>query len=73
MKAEAFWMVYGDGCRAPSHKHTSHASACNEAQRLAMQVRGTRFYVLRSVDGYVMPPEQPERIEIAPQSDDLPF
>ena len=70
-RPDKFWMVYGDGCRAPSHKHKTSDSACDEARRLAMQHRGTRFFVLEAKHGYVMPPDGPTRIDF--DNDDMPF
>lgn len=44
-----FWMVLRDGGDAPMHRHGSLLSATKEAERLASQVRGGRFFVLEAV------------------------
>ena len=45
----AFWMVYGEGQRAPAYKHETRESAIEEAQRLAGHAPGIRFYVLQTI------------------------
>lgn len=47
MKTE-FWMVYGEGQGAPTYKHDSHASALDEATRLAVKHPGIAFYTLNA-------------------------
>lgn len=44
-----FWMVYGDGQRAPAYKHMTRISAEAEARRLASSNPGICFYVLERV------------------------
>lgn len=44
-----FWMVYGEGQGAPTVKHASMNLAKGEAERLARQHPGTKFYVLRAI------------------------
>jgi len=46
---ETFWMVYGEGQRAPTYKHASQTAARQEAERLAREHKGTRFYVLEQI------------------------
>lgn len=47
--ATPFWMVYGEGQRAPAHKHVTRLDAENEARRLASICPGICFYVLERV------------------------
>lgn len=47
-----FWMVYGEGQRAPAYKHDSAASARIEAERLAGLHPGISFYVLKAKRGF---------------------
>lgn len=47
MKTE-FWMVYGEGQRAPTYKHDTQASALAEAVRLSAQCPGITFYTLKA-------------------------
>lgn len=41
-----FWMVLGSG--TPTFKHTTLQSARSEAERLARQCPGTKFYILKA-------------------------
>jgi hypothetical protein len=50
---EAFWMVYGEGQRAPAYVHQTAPSAVAEARRLAREHPGIRFYVLAAIRGFV--------------------
>lgn len=49
MTAEAFWMVWNETGRSPTHKHPTQASAETEAERLARSNPGQTFHVLRLV------------------------
>lgn len=44
-----FWMVYRVGGNGPTHQHATLTSAMKEAERLATQVGGGRFFVLEAV------------------------
>lgn len=44
-----FWMVYGAGQGAPTHRHPTEDLARQEAQRLARTSPGIKFYVLKSI------------------------
>jgi hypothetical protein len=46
---QMFWMVYGEGQRAPACKHLSFLSAKTEAERLARCNPTIKFFVLCSV------------------------
>jgi len=46
---EKFWMVYGDGQRAPTEKHASFEIAKLEAERLCRNNPGIEFFVLQPV------------------------
>ena len=41
------WIVIGLMCRAPTVTHASHASAVEEAKRLAKKIPGTAYYVAK--------------------------
>lgn len=47
MKEQRFWMVLGAG--PPTCRHGTKAAAAREAERLASQHRGQRFYVLEAL------------------------
>jgi hypothetical protein len=42
-------MIYGEGQRAPVMMHKTFASAKTEANRLARQAPGVRFFILEAV------------------------
>jgi len=46
----AFYMVYGEGGRAPAVRHQSRAAAVTEATRLAANNPGQKFYVLQALE-----------------------
>lgn len=46
---DKFWMVYGDGQRAPTVKHASFEIAKQEAERLCRNNPGIDFFVLQPV------------------------
>lgn len=74
-----FWMVYGEGQRAPTYKHDTADAARLEAARLAEQNPGVSFYVLKAK--YGVRAERPaangwslsKRPPVAPDDDDMPF
>lgn len=45
-----FWLVWNDGPfgRVPTHKHSTQEAAKQEAERLATQNPGTRFWVMKA-------------------------
>lgn len=49
MNSEVFWMVYGEGQRAPTMKHATRDVAETEAKRLARFNPGIAFYVLEAI------------------------
>lgn len=65
----AFWMVFGEGQRAPAVMHHSPESATDEARRLARTNPGLRFFVLEAKRGY-MTADPITEIEI---DDGIPF
>ncbi len=44
-----FFMVYGDGQRAPAIKHDSIVAATREAERLSRQNPGISFFVMMPI------------------------
>lgn len=48
-RSKFFWMVYGEGQRAPTFKHDSPQEARREAERLARTNPGIKFFVLAAV------------------------
>jgi hypothetical protein len=57
-----FWMVYGKN--PPKHKHYTQKSAIIEAKRLSSENPGVIYYVLQSVDAYMMPVPEPQKVEL---------
>lgn len=53
-ETSTFWMIHGDGCPAPTRRHTSLESAAREARRLARASKGTTFVILKAVEGVRM-------------------
>lgn len=49
MTAGNFYMVYGEGQRAPAYKHSSIDAAKREAERLARQHYGISFFVMMPI------------------------
>lgn len=63
-----FWMVVGSG--TPNHRHTSPASARQEAERLARLNPGAEFVVLQAVAQVVKTELAWTKYEI---DNDIPF
>lgn len=70
-KSPEFWMVYGENQGSPKRTHYSERSATDEAQRLAREHPGIKFYVLKAAHGFVMEPPPLTVIEIDPE--EMPF
>jgi len=49
MSETDFWMVYGEGQRAPGVKHANFETAKREAERLSRNNPGIDFFVMRPV------------------------
>jgi len=74
-----FWMVYGEGQRAPTYKHDTADSARTEAARLSAQNPGISFYVLKAkygvrtdkpnINGWSLKKRPP----VDPNADPIPF
>jgi hypothetical protein len=45
-----FWMIFNEGNRGPAVQHYEESDARREAERLARNNRGQKFYVLKTVD-----------------------
>lgn len=71
-----FWMIYGIGCGAPTHRHANEGDAKREAERLARSSPGTTFVILEAIaavrkrDVEVTPIGRGGRYAI---DDDIPF
>lgn len=71
---ERFWLVWNPEGRSPMVKHYSRASADSEADRLAKQYIGQRFFVLKAMAGAVVDDVPVRAIEIvAPDPNEVPF
>jgi hypothetical protein len=46
---QKFWMIHGDGCPKPTHRHATLEAALVEARRLAAQHPGRGFIVLEAI------------------------
>lgn len=51
-----FWMVFGEGGRAPARKHETRESAAREAERLAMLNPKRTFTVLKAETAHIHRP-----------------
>jgi hypothetical protein len=60
-----FWMVYGTDKGTPKHKHYTQYSATSEAKRLSLVNPGVTFYVLKSVDAYIVSLPEPQKVELS--------
>ena len=51
---DAFWLVWNwnSNSNMSKQKHTDEQSAAEEARRLARELMGSKFYVLRVVKGF---------------------
>ena len=73
MNEEIFYMVYMDGEGAPTYKHTTHALALKEAERLSL-LFGKKTYVLLALKSIEPAPKTiTKELSIPTQEDDLPF
>ena len=67
-----FWLVWSPGGeRPPRYRHLSLASAQLEADRLAREKSGQKFFVLQPVDSRVA--EGLTRETFCPDDDQVPF
>lgn len=46
-----FYMIYVEGQKSPTHKHTTYESAVREAKRLAEYTK-EKTYILCSIESY---------------------
>jgi hypothetical protein len=60
-----FWMVYGAGKGAPKSMHSIQDLAVVEAKRLSLVNPGVTFYVLKSVDAYIVSLPEPQKVELS--------
>jgi len=71
MQDVKFWMVWNPNRRVPTYRHATEHGATQEAERLAALNPGERFYVLVALRAREV--NNMHRIELADQSDGLPF
>jgi hypothetical protein len=71
--SKRFWMVYGEGQRAPAFKHYDRASAERECQRLARQNPGITFFALCAVSESRRVDVETRSLPWTPEDDGLPF
>lgn len=69
-----FWMVWNPNGRAPVCRHRTEEDANTEATRLARQVEGQVFIVLKAEHAYRVVRAQPpvERVSLGELSDEIP-
>jgi hypothetical protein len=60
-----FWMVYGKDKGTPKTKHYTQEAAVLEAKRLSLTTPGVVYYVLRSVDAYVVTLPEPQKVDLS--------
>lgn len=65
MEGEKFWLVWRDDGASPHKRHNSHASASEEARRLAGKHPGQRFFVVEAQSFWQTKAPQPERTPLA--------
>lgn len=63
---QKFWMVYGEGQRAPAFRHLTKERARAEAKRLALAHPEIKFFVLAAVDCYRADAPEIRRMKIDP-------
>lgn len=69
-----FWLVWSpSGSMPPRHQHASHASACNEAARLARENPGKVFYAIQPTARYVVPSAPMDIVRYWGDDDGVPF
>ncbi|MEM1289765.1 MAG: hypothetical protein AAGH60_15560 [Pseudomonadota bacterium] len=69
-----FWMVYNPLGRMPRYEHSSRGDADAEAQRLARENPGQKFFVLKAMGGYHAPLQKAESIKLLPAlPKEIPF
>jgi len=65
---QKYWMVYGNGRGAPTHKHLTKESAHKEACRLGELYPGVRFDVLKATVGYQADRPQLKQVKLSEPS-----
>lgn len=53
MKIAEFWLVWNESGQAPTYKHQTLEQARAEAERLAVAVPGSRFFVLHAQESCI--------------------
>lgn len=67
---QKYWMVYGNGRGAPTHKHITKESAHKEARRLGELYPGVRFDVLKATVGYQSDRPQLKQVKLSEPAGD---
>lgn len=65
---QAFWLVWQPETGKPNVKHDTFAEAQTEAERLARNNRGKRFYVLQAIAHAVV-----DEVKVEMYGDEIPF
>ena len=69
-----FWMVWNPDGRQPRYMHMTRDQAENEAKRLASENPGEKFFVLKSITGFLAKKAPVKSIKIRPAlPDEIPF
>ena len=71
---QKYWMIHNPNNKTPWQKHDDHTDAVAEAKRLASKHPGRRFFVLETVDCYVVDQPEPRSVILTTiiTSDDCP-
>lgn len=73
MKQMRFWMVFNPEGTSPKMQHFSRHLANLEAERLARLNPGKEFFVLKAMNGCVVPDSPVKKIELFTDEFGIPF
>lgn len=85
VQGNVFWLVWREGSRDVGYKHATRQEADTEAKRLAGQMPGELFYVVKTAAAYARPIGDVTRAKLSelpgsintpypqPADDDIPF
>lgn len=69
MSEKVFWLVWNPMGGSPTYRHPDERSAKHEAERLAVQSKGTEFFVVKATHRAV----RPVGAIVTPLYDEMPF